>query len=216
MSELESDMQIIWELCVRDTYAIDPSFKPDLVIDGGGNIGLFTLRVATLASAAEGGQAKIVMVEPMPKNVERIRKHLASNGLEAEIKQVCIGGSREVMPFYFREAMQSSFDPRIAYRHVVDMPVILIQDAIGSSTAERILVKLDIEGMELAALRAFVPSEQRAVYVLGEIHDYDGESALMKSLFAEYGWACEFYEIYDNCAHFKACSPGKFGAGIND
>ena len=52
------------------------------------------------------------------------------------------------------------------------MPVILLHDAIGSSPAERILIKLDIEGMEIEALSEFVPNEQRAVCIVGELHEY--------------------------------------------
>ena len=82
-----------------------------------------------------------------------------------------------------------------------------IRGVIGSSDAKRILVKLDIEGMELEALKAFVPSEQRAVYVLGELHNYEGESSLMEDIFYENGWTFSFFEIWDNRALFRACSP---------
>jgi hypothetical protein len=43
VSELSSDLQCALELAVRDEYHLDQDFQPDLVIDGGGNIGLFTL-----------------------------------------------------------------------------------------------------------------------------------------------------------------------------
>ena len=51
-SELSSDFQAALELCCRDTYNLDQDFHPDLMIDGGGNIGLFTLRV-TLGCESE-------------------------------------------------------------------------------------------------------------------------------------------------------------------
>src|SRR6201747_1433817 len=43
VTDLESDVLSVLELSVKDTYDLDLGFKPDVVIDGGGNIGLFTL-----------------------------------------------------------------------------------------------------------------------------------------------------------------------------
>ena len=39
IDDLKSDLLSVLELGVRDTYNLDLSFEPDLVIDGGGNIG---------------------------------------------------------------------------------------------------------------------------------------------------------------------------------
>ncbi len=207
MSELISDVQSIWELCVRDSYEIDSRFKPDLVIDCGGNMGLFTMRMTAAASSAGNAEVNFVIVEPLPQNIELIQRHLKMNGITAEIKPACIGGARRSIPFYCREAIRSSFDPQMPYTQVVDMPVLSIKDVIGSSNAKRLLIKIDIEGMELEALNAFVPFEQRAVYILGELHDYEHEASSMEDLFRRYGWAFSFFEIYDNHANFRACSP---------
>ena len=50
------------------------------------------------------------------------------------------------------------------------MPVYTLQDAIGSNSEERILIKLDIEGMEIEALSSFLPLKRRPVYIIGELH----------------------------------------------
>jgi FkbM family methyltransferase len=207
MSELMSDVQSIWELCISDGYEIDLRFKPDLVVDCGGNMGLFTMRMFAAASSAGNAEVNFVIVEPLPQNIELIQRHLKMNGIAAVIKPACIGGARRSIPFYCREAIRSSFDPQMPFTQVVDMPVLSIQDVIGPSDAKRILVKIDIEGMELEALNAFVPFEHRAVYVQGELHDYEHEASLMEDLFRRHGWAFSFYWIYDNYAHFRACSP---------
>ena len=207
IAELADDMQVIWEQCVRDIYEVDRSFSPDLVIDGGGNTGLFTMRMSAAASATQNAEVKFVIVEPLPRNTEQIQKNLKMNGIDAEIMPVCIGGSRRTIPFYCREAIRSSFDSNEAYTQVIDMPVVTIHDAIGSCRAERILVKIDIEGMEVEALKAFIPEEKRAVYILGELHDYDRDLPLMEDLFHSHGWKLSFYDIYGNTALFRACSP---------
>jgi FkbM family methyltransferase len=206
LDDLSSDIQSIWELCISDTYAIDIGFAPELVVDAGGNIGLFTLRMAAVLGAGEQ-KPKFVIVEPLPKNLQQIRKHLAMNAIDATVMPVCMGGSRRSIPFYCREAIRSSFDPRESYTSVMDLPVFRLQDVIGDSPASRIFVKMDIEGMELETLRAFVPSEQRAVYILGELHDFLGEATALEDLFRDHGWSFEYYEVADNYAHFRACSP---------
>ena len=205
VSEFSSDLQCALELAVRDEYHLDQNFHPDLVIDGGGNIGLFTLRAA--ASSSSNPPAKFVVCEPMAHNIERIQRHLAINHMNAEIQRGCLGGTRRSMPFYCRESINSSFDPAKPYDSVIDVPVYLLEDAIGPYPAKRILIKLDIEGMEVEALSAFVPSEQRPVYVVGELHDISINAPVMEQLFQDHGWTYELGEVGDDQALFRACSP---------
>ena len=207
VSDFSSDFLSFLELGASDTYELDHKFHPDLVIDGGGNIGLFTLRAATTESSINGSPMKLVICEPLPRNVEHIQRHLEGNRIEAEILQGCLGGTRRSIPFYCREAIDSSFDSEKPYTSVIDMPVYLLQDAIGSRPAERILIKLDIEGMEIEALAAFLPSERRPVYLVGELHQVSVNAVLMQQIFSRAGWPFEISKAVDDHALFRACSP---------
>jgi FkbM family methyltransferase len=205
-SDLMSDFRVTLELGVQDTYDLDRGFHPDLVIDGGGNVGLFTLHVAAMEVSATR-PPKFVIYEPLPDNSEQCRRHLEMNGVQAEIVNACLGGTRRSIPFYCREASDGSFDPTKPYNRVVDMPVHLLQDAIGTFPAERILIKLDIEGMEVEALSQFLPSEKRPVYVVGELHNLSVNAPQLRHLFELYGWSYEFGTPADDLAIFRACSP---------
>lgn len=207
LSDLSSDLLGALELSVRDTYDLDPDFHPDLVIDGGGNIGLFTLRAAAATSAGNQSPAKIVVCEPLPRNVNQIKKHIDINRISAEVMEGCLGGTRRSIPFYCREAIHSSFDSSKPYASVIDMPVYTLKDAIGSYPAERILIKLDIEGMEIEALDSFVPSEHRPVYIVGELHDFSVNASKMERIFGENGWTFKYCGIANDHANFRACSP---------
>lgn len=209
MSELNSDLLGVLELSVNDTYNLGPDrgFQPDLVIDGGGNIGLFTLRAAASASSASTSPVRFVVCEPLPRNADQIQRHLDINRVQAELMRGCLGGIRRSIPFYCREAIHSSFDPAKPFLSVMDIPVYTLEDAIGSCQAERILIKLDIEGMEIEALEAFVPSEERPVYVVGELHDFERNAPLLEKIFEENGWAFGYCGTVDNNALFRACSP---------
>jgi FkbM family methyltransferase len=201
-SDLGADFLSTLELGVMDIYHLDRGFCPDLVVDGGGNIGLFTV-----CTTARFPSAKFVICEPLPRNVDQIRRHLAMNGIEAEIMPFCLGGKRGSIPFYCRAANQSSFDSHEKYDSVLEIPVVLIEDAVGNSSAERILIKLDIEGMEVEALNAFLPGERRAVYVVGELHNFPLNAPLMKQLFDDHGWTLELLDIDRETSNFRACSP---------
>ena len=119
----------------------------------------------------------------------------------------CLGGERRSIPFYCREAIDSSFDPEKPYTSVIEIPVYTLQDAIGSCSAGRILIKLDIEGMEIEVLGAYVPSESRPVYIVGELHSFAVNAPTLRRIFGDYGWAFEFCEVADDHATFRACSP---------
>jgi len=87
------------------------------------------------------------------------------------------------------------------------MPVYSLQDAIGRCSATRILIKLDIEGMEVEVLKTFIPSEKRPVYLVGELHEYAVNAATFEQIFHDNGWTFEYREITDDHALFRACSP---------
>lgn len=187
LSDLSSDLLGALELSVKDTYNLDLGFHPDLVIDGGGNIGLFTLRAAAATASSSHSPVKFVICEPLPRNVEQIKKHIGLNKIPAEIVEGCLGGTHRSIPFYCREAIHSSFDPSKPYTSVIDMPVYTLKDAIGSYPAKRILIKLDIEGMEIEALESFVPSEQRPVYIVGELHGFSVNAPILERIFGDNG-----------------------------
>jgi FkbM family methyltransferase len=207
LSDVSSDLLGALELSVRDTYNLDLNVQPDLVIDGGGNIGLFTLRAAAATASTSHLPVRFVVCEPLPRNVAQIRKHIDLNKVPAEIMEGCLGGNRRSIPFYCREAIHSSFDPCKPYTSVVEMPVYTLKDAIGSYPAKRILIKLDIEGMEIEALDSFVPSEQRPVYIVGELHSFAANASIMGRIFRDNGWKFEFCGIANDQANFRACSP---------
>jgi FkbM family methyltransferase len=207
LSDLSSDLRSVFELSIRDAYNLDLGFRPDLVIDGGANIGLFTLRAAAAAASAGKTPVKFVVCEPLPRNVEQLQKQLDINKIQAEVMAGCLGGVRRSIPFYCREPIHSSFDPHKPYTSVIDMPVYTLQDAIGSYPATRILIKLDIEGMEMEVLKTFIPSEQRPVYLVGELHEYAVNAATFEQIFHDNGWTFEYREVTDNHATFRACSP---------
>jgi FkbM family methyltransferase len=206
VSDLAADVLSTRELCVSDVYHLDRGFLPDVVIDGGGNIGLFTLRAAAAANCSGNVDAKFVICEPVSRNIAQIEKHLRVNKVQAKIVPCCLGGSRRTISFYCRGANEGSFDPSIPYDSVVEIPVLLLQDVIEPS-AERILIKLDIEGMEIETLSTYLPTEHRSVYIVGELHDRPRNAPVLEQMFRDHGWTLELFDINEVTCSFRACSP---------
>jgi FkbM family methyltransferase len=202
MDDLLSDYYSVLELAVGRIYKLDAAFVPDLVIDCGGNTGLFSLTAAAVYPTS-----KIVICEPVPSNLERIKRHLHCNGVAAEILPVCIGGSRRIIPFYVREANQGSFEATKPYTDKLEIEVSTLADVLLGRSAQRIYIKLDIEGMELETLESFVPSESRPVCVVGELHGHKENCRRLESIFGDKGWELRFDDVSDQGSCFEAYSP---------
>jgi len=202
MDEILSDYYTVLELAVGHVYRLSQDFVPQLIIDCGGNIGLFSL-----AASAMYPHTTIVICEPVPTNLEQIRKHMRVNHVDAEILPICIGGSRRVIPFFVRDAIAGSFDPQKPYSHTLDIEVWTLADVLHGRDPETILVKLDIEGMEIETLETYLPTEARAVGIVGELHNHHANKEHFETIFSDRGWKLRFLEITNQGSVFEAYSP---------
>jgi FkbM family methyltransferase len=202
MDDMLSDYYSVLELGVHHVYNLDKDFVPELIVDCGGNIGLFSLSASALYPSS-----RIVICEPVPRNLGQIQKHMQVNGLSPEILPVCIGGARRRIPFYVREANQGSFDRAKPYSSVLDVEVLTLADVMRNRDARTILIKLDIEGMEIEALESYVPDEDRPVCIVGELHDHKSNGQILAKIFSSKGWTIRFEDETDQGSLFHAYSP---------
>jgi len=202
MDDMLSDYYSVLELGIYQIYKLNKAFVPDLIVDGGGNIGLFSLSASVVYPSA-----KIVICEPVPRNLEQIKKHMQINQLSPEVLPVCIGGTPKEIPFYVREANQGSFDPTKPYTSVLEVKVLTLADVLRNRDARAILIKLDIEGMEIETLESYVPDEHRAVCIMGELHGHKKNSQTLERIFHEHRWALRFDDVTDEGSVFEAYSP---------
>jgi FkbM family methyltransferase len=202
MADQQSDLHSTLEVAVRNVYPLDPNFAADLVIDGGANIGLFSLQAAAVYPSAA-----ILVCEPLPRNLSQIEKHIARNNIAAKLLQVCIGGNCRTIPFFCRGANASSFDPAKPYDSVLNIDVMRLSDIVNTCPAQRIVIKLDIEGMEIEALETYVPGEDRAVVIFGELHGHKENKVPMERLFVRHGWSIQFGDLSGDDTIFEARSP---------
>jgi FkbM family methyltransferase len=202
LADQDSDLHSILEVLIRQVYPLNPAYAADLVIDGGANIGLFSLQAASVYPSA-----KLIACEPLPRNIVQLNKHLNRNHVTASVMSVCVGGAHGTIPFYCRGANASSFNASTPYDDVLSIEVLSLQEVVAASSAQRILIKLDIEGMEIEALQSYVPTEQRSVIVLGELHGHKHNRGKLESLFAQHRWSFQLGDLSGDDAIFEARSP---------
>jgi FkbM family methyltransferase len=124
----------------------------DSVVDGGANIGLFTL----VAAAAVGPQGRVIACEPSRETMPLLQANVALNGFEwVTTCAVALGeraGSAEFWSFGAGAGLSSLARP--ADQHVASYRVaVRTLDEVSQDAATVRLVKLDLEGAELIALR---------------------------------------------------------------
>ena len=127
----------------------------DLVVDGGANIGLFTL----VAAAAVGASGAVMAFEPAEATRRMLARNVALNdfawvsvrpeGLDAK------SASRSLVVFEGNAAGLSSFapEPAVGAGTVTRIVTRALDDVVTGPRRDRLaLVKLDLEGAEHAAL----------------------------------------------------------------
>ncbi len=137
--------------------ALQTLARPGMVAyDVGANIGYFTLLLVRLVG--EAGQ--VFAFEPLPANLERLRGHLAMNGLAqtVEVVPAAVGDEMGQARFLVHASramgkVQGAAGRNVRYEEALQVPLISLDAFVyeqGNPAPD--LVKMDIEGGEVLAL----------------------------------------------------------------
>jgi FkbM family methyltransferase len=125
----------------------------EVVIDAGANIGLFTV----LAARHVGPHGRVIACEPSPTTMELLRDNVGRNSFEwVDLREVALAEApgRLQMHVFTPGSGFSSFAPADAgTSRRVEVSVTTLDDVAGDLLDRTRIVKLDIEGAELRALR---------------------------------------------------------------
>lgn len=136
--------------------------------DIGANIGIYTIFLAQHVPRLDA-------FEPEPLVVPRLRRNLELNGLSnVTIHECCIGMNRADVPFV-RSDRRNQGVGRIAVEQLDgwSRPCISLDQFLGRSITESCLIKIDIEGAELLAIRGAqqaLANRSAPVCLLIEVH----------------------------------------------
>lgn len=171
-------------------------------LDVGAHVGHYTLRAAKKA-------VKVIAVEPNPATATRLRDNLQLNGLgNVTVHQLAAWDKIERLRLESRDNFERSGDTTVTPDDegtVTGIPL----DRVLSGEDRIDLVKLDVEGADLHAIRGMAKTlaRLRPVMVI-EDHSVYGcyEKADLEALLGELGYDCEPLGMY-GCAPYLVSRP---------
>jgi FkbM family methyltransferase len=121
----------------------------DVVWDIGANVGFYSLLAARLV----GASGSVIAFEPLPENIEYLRRHVELNrSTNIEVLEVAVGDS--VGPGSFHLGDNRSTGSLSMEDSDMSVPVITLDHLMRESQRRPPrLIKMDIEGGEVGALR---------------------------------------------------------------
>lgn len=140
---------------------------PRTVIDGGANVGQFARACLEVFSGA-----RVISFEPLPEAIHAFRRHFEHES-RCRLVEAALGETLGVTAFHPQEyALASSVLLPVhgTARAAIQVPVTPLDQAIAAEELEApVLLKLDLQGYELAALRGARASLRRIRWVLLEV-----------------------------------------------
>ena len=139
--------------CSPELTLLPQLLRPgDIFIDGGANIGLFSL----IGAMAVGDTGRVLACEPAPETMALLKANADENRLAAlELHELALSdrAGRAAFTVFDAGSGLASFAPEHSAGTQVDIRVTTL-DALTMALHARVsLVKLDIEGAEVKALR---------------------------------------------------------------
>jgi FkbM family methyltransferase len=156
-----SQVVIFDEIFLRSGYDMSKvDFIPDVIIDCGAHIGMFSLLAASTFP-----NATVVAYEPNPKNVQLAHEQVRRNELHIDVRQAAVSTASTKMEF--AAVVSNSHSGRLLQdvsseilRSKIEtflVEVVDLKSEIQKMKPERLLLKVDIEGEERKVLPDIVP-----------------------------------------------------------
>lgn len=154
------------ELLFRDSASVDYT-----LIDCGANYGYWSV----LVSSAPYGSHKVIAIEPSSQNFARLKQNAETNGNRFEVMKCAIGAARGTarLSGTKHEALTIAGDSGGGGEQV---PVIALDNLLDDSKISingKYLIKLDVEGVEIEAIKGSARLLQADSVVLCEEHGND-------------------------------------------
>lgn len=169
-----SDVSIVYDILFRgraSEYWLPEGLAPRVILDIGGNIG-----IAARYLAQRFPQAQVHSFEPVPENLELMRRNLAGTSVQAH--GYGLGGENGEFDFHTPAAAggdvsgYSRFGVAGAASRLVRAEVRAVPDALRALALTAVdIVKIDIEGAEHDVIAAFPEDILAGVtWIYGELH----------------------------------------------
>jgi len=174
------DVEAIWQIFLRQVYDVRATDR--VIVDAGGNVGLFTCYALWRAPHSE-----VLTIEPFPTTVERLKQHLTDNRLSDRVS--VLDRALTAAP---GEVVMSIDAPSSQQKHVLHnptqsatvlrVPSVTLSDAVAGLPDQIDLLKMDIEGSEFEVLlRSSHETLRRFLRINVEHHEPPGGTSYTKA-----------------------------------
>jgi FkbM family methyltransferase len=167
-----ADLYVAAEL-IKGSYALPPEV-PETILDGGANIGLFTIW-----AHAWFPRAHIVCYEPDRENLLQLQRNCELNRLAAEIHAQALWSHTTMLYYHAR----SSFDGYVDE----EPPGIAIPGQLPE-IPRACWLKLDIEGGEYTVLPTLLRQCRLPGWITMEIHDFENRGQTLLRALRQQGY----------------------------
>jgi FkbM family methyltransferase len=166
------DITHLWvadEVLIEHVYQLDAvPFEPTLVLDLGANIGLFTL-----LAAKRWPRANLACVEPHPTTFSFLSDNLALNGVTAMKLQCALDAQAGVKYLENEGAVFQTLSTRVTGTRIM---TVRLDSLLPAEPDVKLLIKMDIEGSEVAVLNDLRACLPKQTFFFIELHN--GEESL--------------------------------------
>jgi len=185
-----ADFSAIHEIFYQKIYDLTRlPWKPDIIIDAGAHIGVFTRYCLS-----EGMDCEINAFEPDSENFKLLTRNLGHHNENITLKNVALGLSEHEAvlggPSSMGRKLGSDVGERVQVRR--------LSTETSLSQCKRLLLKLDVEGSEWHVLDDIAPFLPADVFIFMELHDPVSDKGRLKKFSAEQNFEIlEYREIED-------------------
>jgi FkbM family methyltransferase len=151
-----------------------PLQKPNLIVDGGANIGMFSVLAHSLFP-----DVPLVCYEPDKANLRQLKQNMAANGIAAKIVPKALW-SKETTLFYHAGESYTGYVDEHPPGESIECAMAQVQNGCW--------LKLDIEGAEYEVLPEILSRGVRPAFISMEIHFNDQKGGGLMELLAKSGY----------------------------
>ena len=163
-----TDVAMFDQVFLLDEYKIDFSFEPEVIIDAGANIGLFSILMKNRFP-----EARIICVEPDKENCEVLKKNL---DVYSDVQIVNAGLWNSITKLNVVDKYQAGHSALVVEEDVVngEVPAVTIDNLFQTYGLEQVdILKIDIETSEQKLfLKNYEPWLPKVRMIIIELHDW--------------------------------------------
>ena len=164
---------------VLQEYDFSSNAKFNFIVDGGANIGMFSIQAAIVNPSAQ-----IIAYEPNSDNIQQLNRNLTENGVAVEVRESALWSTETELFFNADTSMSGSVSRND--RGTNDRGTKVTAEL--PKLSENMWLKLDIEGAEYEVLPVVLKSSHLPLRIDLEIHDHDKRGKALCQLLKDAGY----------------------------